>query len=162
MRATTNRPERSQKILIVDDDEAVRDAVAMVLQAAGYCVYTAADGGQALEQFQDDRMDLLMLDLGLPIKSGWEVFERIATEYPSVPIIVITGLPNQQFTALAAGASVLMEKPLDVVSLLRCIKDLLAEPAEKRVSRVQGQGRDFRRVPPATWFAHSDPAGVPH
>jgi len=154
------RPERAPQILVVDDDEAVRESIAMVLRAAGYGILTATDGEQALARFQEDRIDLLLLDLGLPVKTGWEVFERIATEYPVVPIIIMTGLSNQQFTALAAGASVLMEKPLDVVSLLRCIKELLAEPIEKRASRARGHGRDFRRVPPASWYSSSDSPGV--
>jgi len=152
------RPELAPRILVVDDDEAVRESIGMVLRAAGYGVLTAVDGQQALERVTENRIELLLLDLGLPVKSGWEVFERIATEQSTIPIIIMTGQPNQQFAALAAGASVLMEKPLDVVSLLRCIRELLAEPVEKRLSRLRGHGRDFRRVPPASWFTKGDSA----
>ena len=144
----------------MDDDEGVREAIGIVLRAAGYALVTAENGQQALDRVKAMQIDLLLLDLGLPVKSGWEVFERIVTERASIPIIIMTGQPNQQCTALAAGASVLMEKPLDVVSLLRCIKELLAEPIEKRLQRMQGHGRDFRRVPPSPWFTKSDSAGV--
>jgi DNA-binding response OmpR family regulator len=160
MSGTSGQPESAPKILVVDDDEGVRDSISMVLRAAGYGVMTAADGEQALTRVKETRIDLLLLDLGLPVKSGWEVFEGIASEQPLIPIIIMTGLANQQFTALAAGASVLMEKPLDVVSLLRCIKELLAEPVEKRANRISGHGRDFRRVPPASWFKGTDSAGI--
>jgi two-component system, OmpR family, copper resistance phosphate regulon response regulator CusR len=160
MSGTSARPETAPKILVVDDDEAVRESIGMVLRAAGYGVSTAADGQQALECVQESRIDLLLLDLGLPVKSGWEVFEQIVTEYATIPVIIMTGLTNQQFSALAAGASVLMEKPLDVVSLLRCIKELLAEPVEKRANRLRGHGRDFRRVPPAPWATNNDSPGV--
>jgi DNA-binding response OmpR family regulator len=160
MSGASAQSETSPRILIVDDDEGVREAIGIVLRAAGYALVTAEDGQQALDRASETRIDLLLLDLGLPVKSGWEVFERIATEHASIPIIIMTGQSNQQFTALAAGASVLMEKPLDVVSLLRCIKELLAEPVEKRLHRVHGHGRDFRRVPPAPWFTGSDSHGV--
>jgi len=161
MSGISARPDRAPKVLVVDDDEAVRESIGMVLRAAGYAVQTATDGEQALEQFQEGRIDLLLLDLGLPVKTGWEVFERISTDFPTIPIIIMTGLSDQQFTALSAGASVLMEKPLDVVSLLRCIKELLAEPVEKRANRMRGHGRDFRRVPPASWFSTNDSPSVP-
>ena len=46
-------------------------------------------------QFLPEQTDLLLLDLNLPCQSGWDVFERLTTRYPLVPVIIITGMPNQ-------------------------------------------------------------------
>jgi CheY-like chemotaxis protein len=72
----------------------------------------------------------------MPVKSGWETFERLTTIHPLLPIIVITALPDQYPLAVAAGVGALMEKPLDWPLLVQAIEDLLSEPIEKRLSRL--------------------------
>jgi two-component system, OmpR family, copper resistance phosphate regulon response regulator CusR len=104
--------------------------------ASGGSQSIAAHGQQALSLFDPDRIDLLVLDLGLPMKSGWDIFEEITNQDPVLPIIIITGQPNQRFTACAAGVGALMEKPLDVPALLQTMEDLLAEPHEARLKRL--------------------------
>lgn len=135
------------KVLVVDDDESVREAVSKVLKEEGYEVVLTADGNEALKQFATHKIDLLLLDLGLPIKSGWDVFEQITTENPFVPIIIITGQADQYRAAVAAGVGALMEKPLDVPQLLQTIQDLLAEPKETRLRRLCGRGGEVRHIP---------------
>lgn len=137
------------KILVVDDDVSVRESVCKVLQAEGYETITAADGAAALKQFVMHPIDLLLLDLGLPLKSGWDVFEYITRKNPLLPIIVITGQSRQKRMAQAAGAGALMEKPLDVEELLRVIKQLLAESPEDRLQRLTGRGGEVPHVPAA-------------
>jgi CheY-like chemotaxis protein len=138
-----------KRVLVVDDDASVRESLKKVLAEAGYEVALATDGQEAMDRFDPDQVDLLLLDLNLPIRGGWDVFERITTQYPLVPIIIITGLPNQYFTALAAGAGALMEKPIEVPTLLKTVEELLAEPKESRLRRLCGQLDDTRYVPPA-------------
>ena len=135
------------KVLVVDDDTSVRESVSKVLNEEGYDAVLAADGDAALKQFATREIDLLLLDLGLPIKSGWDVFEQITTENPFVPIIIITGQADQYRAAVAAGVGALMEKPLDVPRLLQTIQDLLAEPKETRLRRLCGQGGEVRHIP---------------
>jgi DNA-binding response OmpR family regulator len=149
---SSGRPEsgkdvkRYLKVLVVDDDVSVRESMSRVLQDAGYEVRIAADGAEALAQFETDDIDLLLLDLGLPLESGWDIFERITRENPFLPIIIITGQPDQHDVAVAAGVGALMEKPLDVSELLRTIQELLAEPREVRLRRLGGQGGRLRHV----------------
>jgi len=138
-----------KRVLVVDDDASVRESLKKVLAEAGYEVALATDGQEAMDRFDPEQVDLLLLDLNLPIRGGWDVFERITTQYPLVPIIIITGLPNQYFTALAAGAGALMEKPIEVPTLLKTVEELLAEPKESRLRRLCGQLDDTRYVPPA-------------
>ncbi len=130
MSARAVLPQAPCKILMVDDDAGVRESVQKVLREAGYESLTAADGTQALEQLELRKIDLLLLDLGLPVKNGWALFGRVKYEHPTLPVIVITGQPNQQFAASQAGARLLMEKPLDAQRLLTAIQEFLTEPAE--------------------------------
>ncbi len=135
-----------KRVLIVDDDAAVRQSVTRVLEAAEYEVAAAADGQEAILRFVPGQIDLVLLDLNLPHQSGWDVFERLTTRYPLVPIIIITGLPDQYPTALAAGASALMEKPLEVPVLLKTMDELMAEPKEARLRRMCGYQQDTRHL----------------
>lgn len=135
------------KVLVIDDDPSVRESVSKVLRDEGYQAVTAADGPEALEQFEAHDIDLLVLDLGLPIKNGWDVFERITTENPVVPVIIITGQADQYDVAVAAGVGALMEKPLDALHLLHTIRELLTEPQEVRLHRLCGHGGKVRHIP---------------
>ena len=117
-----------------------------VLQDAGYEVRLAADGAEALAHFEANEIDLLLLDLGLPLASGWDIFERMTRENPFLPIIIITGQPDQHDVAVATGVGALMEKPLDVSELLHVIQELLAEPREVRLRRRGGQGGQLRHI----------------
>jgi CheY-like chemotaxis protein len=134
-------------VLVVDDDASVRKSLSKVLRGAGYEVVLARDGQEAVERFDPEHTDLLLLDIGLPIKNGWETFERITNEDPALPIIVITGQAGQYDAAVAAGAGALMEKPLDAPQLLETMEELLAEPKEVRLRRLCGYRKDVRHIP---------------
>ena len=137
-----------QRVLIIDDDASVRESIGKVLKEAGYEVTTAADGEEAATQLVPGQIDLVLLDLNLPFRSGWDVFERLTTRHPTMPLIIITGMPNQYPTALAAGVGALMEKPIDAPALLRTMDELLAEPAEARLRRMCGYQQDTRHFRP--------------
>src|SRR6185436_11553772 len=134
------------KLLLVDDDAAVREMVGRVLTEAGYSTLSAANGQEALDMASANEVDLVLLDLNLPVKNGWDTFERLTTANPLLPIIIITARPNQLFPALAAGVGALMEKPLDFPKLLETIRILLVEPAEKRLARIVGRPAEFHYV----------------
>jgi CheY-like chemotaxis protein len=127
------------KILLADDDEGVLAALNGVLESEGYEVILAKDGREALEHFHEGHVDIALLDLNMPVKGGWETFERLTTIHPLLPVIVITARPDQYPLAVAAGVGALMEKPLDLPLLLQAIEDLLLEPVESRLSRITGK-----------------------
>lgn len=135
-------------VLIVDDDAAIRESLRKLLNDEGYEVVVATNGLEALDLFGPTQIDLVLLDLNLPAKSGWDLFERFTTLNPLLPVIVITGRNNQYKLAAAAGVGALMEKPLDVPSLLRTITELLAEPPETRLKRLVGMSRLVRYAVP--------------
>src|SRR4030095_14871061 len=135
------------KLLLVDDDASVREMVGRVLTGAGYSTLSAANGQEALDLVATNEVDLVLLDLNLPVKNGWDTFERLTTENPFVPIIIITARPNQLFPALAAGVGALMEKPLDFPRLLETIRGLLDEAMEERLARLAGKPAEFHYLP---------------
>jgi len=139
-----------KRVLVVDDDAAVRQALKRVLETAGYEVGLAQDGEEATTQFLPQQTDLLLLDLNLPSQSGWDVFERLTTRYPLVPVIIITGMPNQYSTAVAAGISALIEKPVEATALLKTVGEVLSERNEERLRRMCGYRSDTRLVSPLT------------
>lgn len=141
-----NRASAKGRILLVDDDPAVRSALAQVLAEEGYVVICGADGEEAL-RIVDETINLVLLDLNMPVRNGWDTFERLTAQNPLVPVIIITARSNQLFTALSAGVGALMEKPLDFPELLETIRELLDEPVEVRLARVAGRTPGFRYLP---------------
>jgi two-component system, NtrC family, phosphoglycerate transport system response regulator PgtA len=136
-----------KRVLIIDDDTGVTESIKRVLQAAGFAASAAADSEEAIARFLPDKTDLLLLDLNLPTRSGWDVFERLTTLCPFVPVIIITGMPNQLPTATAAGACALMEKPVEPAALLETIRKVLSERNETRLRRLCGYDGGTRHIP---------------
>lgn len=130
--------ERSHKVLVADDDESVRESLRKLLHDEGYQVVSVANGAEAVELFRQEqaRIDLLLVDLNMPLKNGWATLDRLLEVNPGLPILVITGQPNQYELAEAAGVNALVEKPIDVPALLEFIQKLLAGPGESRLPRV--------------------------
>ena len=156
---STNRPGQSnparepgsacpgKRILLVDDDPTVRDSLNDVLLAEGYFIIPAENGQRAPDLANKSSVDLVLLDLKMPVKNGWDTFEQLTREHPLIPIIIATARPNQLFTALGAGAGALLEKPMDIPTLLRTMGKLLAETAEQRLARLAGQKAEFHYNP---------------
>jgi CheY-like chemotaxis protein len=136
------------KILLVDDDPAIRQILLRLLEEEDYLVLTAANGVEAIELVNAMKFDLVLLDLNMPVKGGWETFEQLSKKNPLLPVILITARPNQFFPALASGVGALLEKPLDFTKLFSTIRNLLEEPAEVRQARFTGWPSGFRYVPP--------------
>ena len=142
-----DRKRSVKHVLLVDDDTAVLESLTRVLVGEDYHVVPARNGQEALDLAGCNAVDVVLLDLNMPVKNGWDTFERLSHEHPLVPIIIVTARPNQLFMARAAGVGALLEKPLDIPILLQTIKDLLAEPAEKRLARLAGKRVEFHYAP---------------
>jgi DNA-binding response OmpR family regulator len=145
--------QTKKRILIVDDDEAVRAALRKVLDDAGYEVILAGDGDEGERQFVSHAPELVLLDLELPKQDGWDVLGLISSQAPLVPVIIITGLRSQLDTTIIPGISGLFEKPVEVPILLRTIRDLLAESTEVRLSRLRRYLEPRQRNPTHCWVA---------
>ena len=137
----------ARRILLVDDDLTVRESLYDVLAAEGYFVIPAENGQQAIDFAKQSAVDLVLLDLNMPVKNGWDTFEQLTREHPLLPIIIATARPNQLFTAFSAGVGALLEKPMDIPILLRTIANLLTESSEKRLARLAGESSEFYYKP---------------
>jgi DNA-binding response OmpR family regulator len=134
---------QGKHVLLVDDDPMVRGSLNDVLVAEGYNVFWAENGQKAIELANEMNIDLVLLDLNMPVKNGWDTFEQLTREHSLVPIIIITARPNQVFTAVSAGAGALLEKPMDIQTLLNAMKKLLSEPQDQRLARLVGKSANF-------------------
>ena len=136
-----------KNVLIVDDDAPIRQALRKVLHGEDYEVISAANGQEAIEKLRSEKVDLMLLDLGLPVKDGWGTVIWLAQVNPRLPVIIITGRWNQRELAKKMGADALMDKPLDVPRLLQTIRELMNEPMERRAQRASRRASSFRYVP---------------
>ena len=117
------------KILLIEDNEQNRDALARRLQRRGYDVIMAADGQQGIAMAQSDLPDLILMDLNLPDVDGWEA-TRIIKETPktqAIPIMAMTAhaIAGDQERALQAGCDDYHAKPVEFPRLLEQIEALL-------------------------------------
>ncbi len=136
-----------KRLLLVDDDPSVRQSVQEVLTLMNYEVMTAADGEEAVRVVAASAFDLVLLDLNMPRKNGWDTFAELTNDNPCLPVIIITARSGQRFISLGAGVGALMEKPLDFPKMLQTIQDLLAEPPEARLARMEGKPARFYYSP---------------
>jgi len=125
----------SQTILVVEDDPVLRALIKEHLEDAGtYRVLEAPSAASALEQLGSLRPDLVILDLVLPDRSGYEVCEHIRNEPRTrdVPVLVVSArlLPSHRAQAEEAGASAFMPKPYAKRELLKHLKALLPGPTK--------------------------------
>jgi DNA-binding response OmpR family regulator len=124
------------QVLLVDDDVAVAGALAKALGSEGFAVRCAGDAGSAVALFVAAEPDLVLLDLGLPDASGWDVFEYMTRTAPYVPIVVVTARPAQLELSRAAGVAALVEKPADIAALVATLRRLLGESQQTRLKRL--------------------------
>lgn len=123
------------RVLVVEDDACTRDALVQFLSDEGFSVESALDGQEALGVAADGGLDVIVLDLGLPVLDG-AAFADIWRHHPGserVPIVAMSGLPQGNVIASGFGAAAFRSKPVDFVALA----DLL----RKTAGRSSRQGR---------------------
>ncbi|SRR5713101_6961453 len=120
-----------QKILVIDDDPVVRHTVTRILQKNGYEVRLAEDGIEGLRAFRNQRPDLVITDIIMPVKEGLDTIRLLLTWCPDAKIIAISGgsrVGNVDFLKKAAelGASAIIAKPFEPSELLNAVSRCLA------------------------------------
>src|ERR1700761_8078353 len=115
------------KLLVVDDDRAVRDALRRVLTLDGYDVQTADDGSEAIEQIVHAVPDAVVLDVGMPELDGLEVCRRLRLLGNRVPVLMLTARVEiaDRVAGLDAGADDYLAKPFDNAELKARLRALL-------------------------------------
>ncbi|MGA2568872.1 MAG: response regulator [Pseudolabrys sp.] len=120
----------SHKVLVVDDDPAVRKSIDRVLTSKGYAVITAENGEEALRKLNEEKYDLVYTDIRMPGISGLEVAEQVKARKPWTPVVIITGYGTDaaEARAKAAGVSSFVHKPLSPAMIEDSARDALAGP----------------------------------
>jgi two-component system KDP operon response regulator KdpE len=118
------------RVLIVDDEEAIRRFVRVTLKAQNYSVFEAASGKEAISSSADNKPNVIILDLGLPDIDGVEV-TRMIREWSKIPIIILSvrGSESDKIAALDAGADDYLIKPFGVGELLARVRASLRHSA---------------------------------
>lgn len=151
---------RTMKILIVDDEPAISDTLAYALRADGFATECCTLGGEALALLQDGSHDLVVLDVGLPDMSGFDVC-RTLRRHSEVPVIFLTARSDEvdRIVGLELGADDYVPKPFsprEVVSRVRAILRRLRPerqgPAATAPARFAVDGEGLRIAYHGTWL----------
>ena len=127
----------SARILIVEDHPTMREAMRLVLEGEGFDIDEASDGDQALAAVQEERPDLVLLDMSIPGVSGPDVLAAVKKDpdNSTVRVIVVTATGEEgRAAAMAGGADHYFTKPFSPIALLQAVEEVLgpedATPAE--------------------------------
>src|SRR6266403_839089 len=131
-----------ETILVVEDDEVIRMALADRLQSEGYTVEFANDGDEGLRKATQGSFDLIILDIMLPRKNGFDVCRDIRMAGVVVPILMLTarGQTIDKVLALKIGADDYMTKPFDAMELLARVEALLRRASSSPAGAVHQFG----------------------
>jgi DNA-binding NtrC family response regulator len=148
----TARVVGNPRILIIDDETAIRESLDTLLTLEGFMVSMAGDGPSGLEMLSRNEYDLLLLDLALPGESGIDLLPRIVEMQPNLPVIMITayGTVGNVVDAIRAGAENFVQKPWDNEKLLADIRAAVgrhrAEEEVVQLKRTLKQRYNFENI----------------
>jgi excisionase family DNA binding protein len=123
------RPRAGPLVLLVDDDERVRELVRVNLEFEGYTVTEAGDAEEGMAAIERAKPDLVLLDVMMPHVDGWEMLRRIQDRYGvgAIPVVMFSGKADEQARTEAAerGAQAFVGKPFDLQQLIEQAKQIL-------------------------------------
>lgn len=114
-------------ILVVDDEDQVREVVCMVLERAGYAVSQARDGDEALSLYREDPPDVVVTDLVMQRMGGLQLIERLREEFPDAKIIAISAYVDALTDPRMHGADRSLRKPFSIEALRAAVEELLEQ-----------------------------------
>ena len=114
-------------ILIVDDEESIREGISAKLRLEGFSCVTAADGKKALETASTQDFDIVLLDVKMPGMSGLDVLPRIVTDYPDTAVIMLSAMVDTESAveAMRLGAYDYITKPVALTTLTTRLEETL-------------------------------------
>ncbi len=142
----------TQRILIIDDEAAIRESLETLLSLEGYAIDTAVNGEEGLSRIEHESYDLVLLDLALPGKNGLEILGLIRERQQSLPVIMITayGKVDNVVDAIRTGAQNFVQKPWDNEKLLADIRSAIgryhAEEENIQLKRALKQRYSFSNI----------------
>ena len=128
------------RILLIDDDAAVLEVVALMLASQGHAVLAAGSGREGLARLEcGEAVDLVLTDLAMPHMSGWDVVRAVKRSWPVTPVGLITGTP-EHLAEQRELVDALIMKPVTLESLRQGIRQIEASAAARRGSGDGGAG----------------------
>jgi len=117
------------RILVVDDEEALRTVLSSELTSEGYDVRSAGDGDEAIAILAKEPFRLILLDIKMPRMNGFEVLRHVKKHYPSTRVVMLTAFADLKnaIESKKLGAEDFVSKPYDLVDLLTTIERVLGE-----------------------------------
>jgi len=133
-------------VFVVDDDDAVRDALKLLLETSGMRVEDYASAAQFLDAFTEERGGCLVLDVKMPGMSGLELQQLLVERGSTLPVIFLTGHGDVPMSvrAFKAGAADFLEKPIDQGALLERVRDALGNDAARRARDAERRAANAR------------------
>jgi len=123
------KPKSGPLVLLVDDDEKVRELVRVNLEFEGYLVREAGSADEGLAAIEEAKPDLILLDVMMPHVDGWEMLRRVQEQYGAgvIPVVMFSGKADEQAQAQAAtsGAQAFVGKPFDLQHLIDQTKQIV-------------------------------------
>lgn len=118
-----------RKVLVVDDEEALRTVLSSELVSEGYEVVTASDGDEAINEIQKQSFDMVLLDIKMQRVNGFEVLKFVKDKHPKTKVIMLTGFADLKnaIESKKLGAEDFVSKPYDLVDLLTTIERVMSE-----------------------------------
>ena len=115
-------------ILIVDDDHDLREFLELMLTSMGFEVTTAANGQEALRVMEGHDLDLVLLDMKMPVMNGWEFCRALEGRHRRPPIVVLTAAPDPAARAAEVCAEGWLSKPFEYADLEATVRRFAARP----------------------------------
>ncbi len=112
-------------ILVVDDDEAVRIVTSEMLKRMSVDVHCVASGAEALQALDSGDFDAVLLDIGMPVMSGVEVYDRIRLHLPEQKVVFMTGFSEEEITDLDNRNTWILSKPFSMQNLSEVVGAVL-------------------------------------
>jgi UDP-3-O-acyl N-acetylglucosamine deacetylase len=153
-------PAGQKTILVVDDEDGVRDSVREVLSDEGYRVLDTADGARVLDIIREERPELVLLDIWMPQVDGIGLLKEIKSHEPEINVVMVSGHGNihTAVTATKYGAFDFIEKPVSLDGLLLTVQRALGELPAATVQKKTGGGKKPRAPKSASMANKRDAA----
>ncbi len=126
--------DKKSRIIVVDDDESIRETMKAILEDEGYIVDLAESGKEAIQKTNDQTYNLALLDIRLPDMEGVDLLKSMKEGNPRTRKIMVTGYPSMQnaISAVNKNADAYLVKPVDVEKLLDTVKEQLRLQEEEK------------------------------
>ncbi len=129
-------PKVKLNVLVVDDDQCIREVLTILLSRRGHRCESAANGIDAMQKVKQSNFDVVITDLQMPGMDGIALTKELRQHFPELPVMIMTGRPDGSLveSAIGAGAGEVLRKPFEISDLMRRLHKMLhvQEPAREQ------------------------------